>query len=66
MKKALAAAKYRMSFDAFNTLLELLRIMITPNLFKASNLCDEPIYPEMVMAIGLRWLGGRITPPCPN
>jgi len=52
------AAKYRMSLDAFNTLLELLRIMITPNLFKASNLCDEPIYPEMVMAIGLRWLGG--------
>jgi hypothetical protein len=51
-------ATYRMSLEAFTTLLDFLHPMITPNLIKALNSCDEPIYPEMVMAVGLRWLAG--------
>lgn len=51
-------ATYRMSHEAFNTLLAFLCPMITPNLVKALNSCDEEIYPEMVMAVGLRWLSG--------
>ena len=51
-------ATYQMSLEAFTTLLDFLCPMISPNLIKALNSCDEPIYPEMVMAVGLRWLGG--------
>jgi hypothetical protein len=32
--------------------------MITPNLIKALNSSDEPIYPELIMAVGLCWLAG--------
>ena len=49
---------YRMSYDAFNTLLELLRPSISCDLIKSKNCTPEPIYPELVMAIGLQWLAG--------
>jgi hypothetical protein len=49
---------YRMSVEAFNTLVDLLRPMITPNLIKALNSCVEPIYPEIAVAVALRWLAG--------
>lgn len=51
-------ATYRMSHEAFTSLLNFLHPMITPNLIKALNSCEEAIYPEMVMAVGLRWLSG--------
>ena len=50
--------KYRMSYDAFTLLLDLLRPDITCDIIKSLNSCDEPIYPELVLASGLRWLGG--------
>lgn len=49
---------YRMSHEAFTSLVDLLRPEIVPNLVKSLNSCDEPIYPEMVVAVGLRWLAG--------
>jgi hypothetical protein len=49
---------YRMSLDALNTLLEHLRPWIQPDLVKSLNSCDEPIFPELVLATGLRWLAG--------
>jgi hypothetical protein len=49
-------ATYRMSHEAFTTLLDFLRPMITPNLIKARDSCDEPIYPEIVMAVGWGYL----------
>jgi hypothetical protein len=50
--------KYHMSYDAFNILLELLRPDITCNIVKSMNSCNEPIFPELVLATGLRWLAG--------
>jgi hypothetical protein len=50
--------KYRMSYNAFNILLELLRPDITCNIVKSMNSCNEPIFPELVLATGLRWLAG--------
>lgn len=49
---------YRMSFDAFYHLLELLRPMITYDVIKSKNSCDKPIFPELVLATGIRWLAG--------
>lgn len=50
--------KYRMSVEAFDNLVELLRPMITQDQIKARNSCGEPINPELVVAMGLRWLAG--------
>jgi hypothetical protein len=47
-----------MSLDVFNALLERLQLMITPSLFQTRKSCNKPIYPEMVMVIGIRWLAG--------
>jgi hypothetical protein len=47
-----------MSFDAFNTLLELLCPAITCDIIKSLNSCPKPIFPEFVLASGLRWLAG--------
>jgi len=47
-----------MSYDAFTTLLERLWPMITYDIVKALKSCDEPIFPELVLATGLRWLAG--------
>ena len=49
---------YQMSLNAFNTLLELLRGYITFDILKSLNSCDDPIYPELVLATGLCWLAG--------
>jgi hypothetical protein len=50
--------QYRMSLEAFTTLVDLLRPMITPNIIKSLNSCPDPTYPEMVVAVGIRWLAG--------
>ena len=50
------AQKYRMSYDAFNKLLGILRPFITVNAIKSMNSCPEssgPIYPELIMAMGI-------------
>ena len=47
-----------MSHEAFLKLLDLLRPMVAPDIRKSHNSCDNPIYPELVLAIGLRWLAG--------
>jgi hypothetical protein len=53
-------SKYHMSEDAFFTLLELLRHDITVDFTKSRNSTQEndPIYPEVILATGLRFLGG--------
>ncbi len=50
--------KYCMSYEAFNILLELLWPDITCNIVKSMNSCNEPIFPELVLAPGLWWLAG--------
>ena len=53
-------SKYHMSLAAFNDLVELLRQDITVD-FNTSRLSTEgndPIYPKLVLAAGLRFLGG--------
>jgi hypothetical protein len=51
---------YRMSLEAFQKLLGILRPMITVDVIKSRNSTpdSEPIYAELVMHIGLRWLAG--------
>jgi len=49
---------YRMSHESFIKLLNLVRAKVTPDIIKALNSAPEPIYPELVVAIGLRWLAG--------
>ena len=49
---------YRMSLSAFNNLVQVLYPRICFNLKKAMNSCGEPISPQIVIAIGLRWLAG--------
>ena len=55
--------EYRMSLEAFNQLLELLRPSITVNVVKSNASSglyssNQHIYPELILAIGLRWLAG--------
>jgi hypothetical protein len=47
---------YRMSLDAFNNLVELLQEDITADPRMALVSTGDPIYPEMVVAIGLHYL----------
>ena len=49
-----------MSLEAFQKLLEILRPAISVDLLKSRNSMpdSEPIFPELVMHIGLRWLAG--------
>jgi hypothetical protein len=52
--------KYRITLDTFNNLLEYLRPYITVDPIKSQNSTPGslPIYPELVVAIGIRWLAG--------
>jgi hypothetical protein len=52
--------KYRMTLETFNKLCEILRPDITVDPIKSQNSTPRslPIYPELVMAIGIRWLAG--------
>jgi hypothetical protein len=52
--------KYRMTLETFTKLLEILRPSITVDPIKSQNSTpgSSPIYPELVMAIGIRWLAG--------
>ena len=52
-----------MSLEAFNQLLELLRPSITVNVVKSNAssglyISNQHFYPEVILAIGLRWLAG--------
>lgn len=51
---------YKMELETFNQLVDILRPMITVDEIKARNSAPnvDPIYPELVCAIGLRWLAG--------
>ena len=51
---------YRMSLNTFNKLLAILRQDITVNVVKSRNSMpeSEPIYPELIMHVGIRWLAG--------
>ena len=52
---------FRMSKKAFTKLCELLRVYIAVDEVKARNSVDtEPIYPELVVAVSIRWLAGGI------
>ena len=51
---------YRMSLLAFNKLVDLLCPAITCNEMKAMNSIGSVITPEIVVAIGLRWLSGAM------
>ncbi len=51
--------RYRMPLDDFEALVELLGAdAIVPNVVQSNRRCEEPIYPEMVAAIGIRVLAG--------
>ena len=49
---------FRMEESSFNLLCTLLRPSITVDVTRARASGAEPIYPELVMAVGLRWLAG--------
>lgn len=49
---------YRMSHGTFVELVNILREDITVDEVKARASGAEPIYPELVVAVGLRWLAG--------
>ena len=56
--------EYHMSLEAFNQLLELLRPSITANVVKSNASSglyssNQHIYPDLILAIVLRWLSGR-------
>jgi hypothetical protein len=53
-------SKYHMSETAFFTLLEILRDSITVDFTKSRNSTggNDPIFPELILATGLRFLGG--------
>jgi hypothetical protein len=52
----------RMSFEAFGKLADMLRDKLTCNSVKSNASCGGttglPIFPELVMAISIRWLAG--------
>ena len=55
--------EYWMTLEAFKQLLELLRLSITVNVVKSNASSglyssNKHIYPELILAIGLRWLAG--------
>ena len=52
---------YHMELATFEKLVEILRPAVTLDATKSSNSTQGesmPIYPELVVAVGLRWLGG--------
>jgi len=53
-------SRYHMTLPSFNKLVELLRPSIVVNETKSRNSTgnNEPIYPEMIVGAGLRFLGG--------
>jgi hypothetical protein len=50
--------RYRMSFEDFDALVQLLGDDVVPNFTMSGLRCDAAIYPEMVVAIGIRVLAG--------
>jgi hypothetical protein len=52
------AQKYRMSEKAFNRLVRVLGPILQSDISKSGNRCTEEIYPEIFVAIGLRYLAG--------
>ena len=56
--EGLFSRTYRMSHDAFVKMLNLLRTKLTCDCARSTISCSDPIYPELVMAIGLRYLAG--------
>lgn len=55
-------SKYHMSEESFNNLVDMLRPSITVDFQKSLNSTsgNTPIYPELVVATGLRFLGGEL------
>uniref|UniRef100_A0A7S1Y476 Uncharacterized protein n=1 Tax=Grammatophora oceanica TaxID=210454 RepID=A0A7S1Y476_9STRA len=52
---------YHMELETFEKLVEILRPSVTLDAMKSSSSTQGesiPIYPELVVAVGLRWLGG--------
>jgi hypothetical protein len=49
---------FRMEESTFNLLCTLFRPSITVDVMKARASGAEPIYPKLVMVVGLRWLAG--------
>jgi hypothetical protein len=56
--KGLFAKRYPMPKKAFNRLVELLVPLLPEDVTKSCNRCSEVIYPEIIVAIGLRYLAG--------
>jgi hypothetical protein len=50
--------RYRMPLEDFNALVELLGDAIVPNVVQSKRRCMEPIYPQMILEIGIRVLAG--------
>ena len=50
--------RYRMPLEDFQFLVRLLREQIEPNWEMSSRQCEHPIIPEVVVAVGLRYLAG--------
>ena len=56
--EGLFGRRYRMPESAFNKLVELLKPMLPGDVTKSRNRCSHEIYPEIIVAIGLRYLAG--------
>jgi hypothetical protein len=56
--EGLFAKRYRMPETAFNRLVEVLVPFLPGDVTKSRNRCSHEIYPEIIVAIGLRYLAG--------
>lgn len=56
------SSKYHMTLEAFNKLVGILRERVTVDFVKSMNNTQGnlPIYPELVVGMGLRYLGGEL------
>jgi hypothetical protein len=52
------ASKYRMPEKGFNRLVRILGPILQADISKSRNRCSEAIYPEIFVAVGLRYLAG--------
>jgi hypothetical protein len=50
--------RYRMPLEDFEALVELLGDSVVPNVAQSKRRCQEPMYPKMIVAIGIRVLAG--------
>ena len=53
------ATKYRMPEKAFNRLVQILGPTLQSDITKSGKRCSELIYPEIIVAAGLRYLASR-------